>query len=140
MNIYALGILEKNSQLLLLLRQNTKFFSGYYGLMGGKIEEDESPTAALIREAYEEIGITITAKNLLHFTHCLSFNNETNDPILALVFKITNWHGQLINKEPDKCAALAWFSYDNLPENIIPRHMLILDQVKKSITYSESGW
>ena len=44
MIIYTLGILEKNSKLLFLLRQNTKFFSGYYGLMGGKIEEDESPS------------------------------------------------------------------------------------------------
>jgi 8-oxo-dGTP diphosphatase len=137
--MYVLGILEHNSQLLLLLRQNAKFFSGYYGLMGGKIEENESPYAALIREAYEEIGISIAAENL-HFVHCLSFKNEADEKVLALVFKITNWHGQLINKEPDKCAALAWFSYDNLPENIIPRHKLILEQLKKSVMYSECGW
>ncbi len=139
MNIYALGILEKNSQLLLLLRQNTKFFSGYYGLMGGKIEENESPTAALIREAYEEIGLTITAENL-HFVHCLSFKNETNDKVLALVFKITNWHGEPINKEPDKCAELTWFSFDNLPENMIPRHRLIIKKIKESVVYAENGW
>ncbi len=139
MNIYTLGILEHNAKLLLLLRQNTKFFSGYYGLMGGKIEEDESPSAALIRETYEEIGIKITAENL-HFVHCLSFKNETNDKVLALVFKIISWHGETVNKEPDKCAALAWFFYDNLPENIIPRHRLILDHVRQSEMYSECGW
>jgi 8-oxo-dGTP diphosphatase len=139
MNIYTLGILEHNSHMLFLLRQNTKYFSGYYGLMGGKIEEDESPSAALIREAYEEIGIRITAENI-KFVHCLSFKNETNEKVLALVFTITNWHGEPINKEPDKSAELAWFSYDHLPENIIPRHRLIIEQIKDSVMYSESGW
>lgn len=139
MTIYTLGILQHNSQILLLLRKNAKFFSGYYGLMGGKIEEDESPRAALIREAYEEIGITITEKNL-DFAHCLSFKNESNEKVLALVFKISAWQDEPVNKEPDKCASLTWFSYDNLPENVIPRHRLIIEEVRKSQMYSESGW
>jgi len=139
MNIYTLGILEKNAKLLFLLRQNTKYFSGYYGLMGGKIEDDESPSAALIREAYEELDIRITQENI-EFVHCLSFKNETDEKVLALVFNIVEWRGELINKEPDKCAELAWFSYDDLPENIIPRHRLIIEHIIRSELYSESGW
>jgi 8-oxo-dGTP pyrophosphatase MutT (NUDIX family) len=136
---YVLGVLEKDSKFLFLLRKNATFFSGYYGLMGGKIEEDESPSMALIREAYEELGMTILIKNLV-FLHCLAFKNETNEKNLALVFKITNWTDEPINKEPEKCAQLAWFAYDNLPENIIPRHRLIIEKIKTSITYCESGW
>lgn len=139
MLIYTLGILEKDSKLLFLLRQNTKFFSGYYGLMGGKIEEHESISDALIREAYEEIGLIITKDNL-QFAHCLSFKNETNEEILALVFKIKDWHGELINKEPEKCAELAWFAFNQLPDNIIPRHRHIIEIVEKNIFYSEDGW
>ena len=139
MLIYTLGILEKDSKLLFLLRQNTKFFSGYYGLMGGKIEEHESITDSLIREAQEEIGITIT-KNNLRFAHCLSFKNETNEEILALIFKITDWDGEPINKEPNKCAELAWFSPNELPNNIIPRHRQIIEMVQNTVLYSENGW
>ena len=139
MNMYALGILEKNSQLLFLLRKNSKFFSGYYGLMGGRIEEHESPSAALIREAYEEINITITPENL-QFVHCLSFKNETGEKVLALVFKITDWQGQPVNKEPEKCATLDWFSLHDFPKNIIPRHKHIIEMLQQSILYSELGW
>lgn len=86
---YALGILQKNNELLFLLRKNTPFFSNRYGLIGGKVEDDESITDALIREIYEEIGITITKEDT-HFTHCLSFKNEQDKAILALVFTINN--------------------------------------------------
>lgn len=69
---YVLGFLEKDSKFLFLLRKNATFFSGYYGLMGGKIEENESPSAALIRESYEELGISLLNKNIF-FVHCLAF-------------------------------------------------------------------
>jgi 8-oxo-dGTP diphosphatase len=139
MIIYTLGILESNSKFLFLLRQNTTFFSGYYGLMGGKIEDNESITDALIREAYEELDISIT-KNNLTFAHCLSFKNEKNEEILALIFKITGWSGTPVNKEPDKCKEIAWFALDGLPHNIIPRHRQVIEMVQNAILYSENGW
>jgi 8-oxo-dGTP diphosphatase len=136
---YALGILQQNNKLLFLLRKNTAFFSDHYGLIGGRVEDDESVTNALIREIYEEIGITIT-KDDTHFVHCLSFKNEQDKAILAVVFKINNWTGEITNKEPEKCAELAWFAPDKLPQNIIPRHKHILDMIQQGILYSESGW
>jgi 8-oxo-dGTP diphosphatase len=136
---YVLGILQKNNQLLFLLRKNTPFFSDHYGLIGGKVEDNESITDALIRELYEEINITVT-KDDMHFVHCLSFKNEHNKAILAMVFTINHWHGDIINKEPDKCAELAWFASDNLPKNIIPRHSHIIHMIQCGVPYSESGW
>ena len=137
--VYTLGILEKDSKLLFLLRQNSKFFNDHYGLMGGTVEQQESVADALIREAYEEIGITITKDNL-HFAHCLSFTNEKKEDILALVFRITDWDIEPINNEPHKCTELAWFSPNELPENIRPRHRQIIEMVYNSIFYSEDGW
>jgi 8-oxo-dGTP diphosphatase len=139
MLIYALGILEKNSNILFLLRQNTPFFSGHYGLIGGQVEDNESITDALRRELYEEIGITITQDGM-HFVHCLSFKNEQDKAILALVFKIMHWNGEIINKEPEKCAELAWFSSHALPANIVPRHRHIIEMIQQNSLYSESGW
>jgi 8-oxo-dGTP diphosphatase len=136
---YTLGILQKNNDLLFLLRKNTPFFSNHYGLIGGKVEDNESITAALIREIYEEINITITQDNM-NFAHCLSFKNEQGKAILAVVFRINNWTGDIVNKEPDKCAELAWFTPENLPENIIPRHRHIINMIQQGILYSESGW
>lgn len=139
MFIYVLGFLEHNSRILLMLRQNTSFHSGFYGMMGGKVEANESITQALIREADEELGIVIRQKDI-HFAHCLSWKTERNEDLVVLVFKINSWQGNLTNKEPHKCKELAWFSYDKLPYNIIPRHKLIIDKIKESISYSEFGW
>jgi 8-oxo-dGTP diphosphatase len=129
---YTLGILQKNNDLLFLLRKNTPFFSNHYGLIGGKVEDNESITAALIREIYEEINITITQDNM-NFAHCLSFKNEQDKEILAFVFRINHWAGEIENKEPDKCAELAWFTPENLPENIIPRHRHIINMIQQGI-------
>jgi len=139
MLIYALGILEKDDKILFLFRKNAKFFSNHYGLMGGKIEENESPYTALIREAHEELGIVIAQKSL-QFAHCISFKNEIGHDVLALVFKIDSWNGEISNNEPEKCDHLAWFSLHDLPENIIPRHRLIIEKINAGIAYNEVGW
>jgi 8-oxo-dGTP diphosphatase len=136
---YALGILQKDAKILLSLRQNSPFFSGYYGLIGGRVEDNESITDALIREIYEEIGIVITKDNV-HFAHCLFFKNEQDKAILALVFTITDWCDEIVNKEPNKCADLSWFAHNELPENTIPRHRHIIEMVEQNIAYSERGW
>jgi 8-oxo-dGTP diphosphatase len=139
MNIYALGIVEKAGKILFLLRKNTKFFSNYYGLVGGKVELHESVVGTLIREIAEEIGISLIKDNV-RFAHCLSCKNEKGEEFLALVFNVFDWQGEVVNKEPDKQGEIAWFSCDELPENVIPRHRQIIEMVQRSILYSEDGW
>jgi len=139
MMLYALGMIEKEGKLLLLLRQNSRFFSGYYGLVGGKIEEKESIADALIREMYEEVGITASKENL-NFSHCLSFIGDEGTQVVAFVFKIKEWQGCVINGEPDKVVALTWFESNQLPKNVIPRHRHIIEMVQSGILYSEKGW
>jgi mutator protein MutT len=136
---YALGILQKDKTMLFSLRKNTPFFSNNYGLIGGKVEDNELMSDALIRELYEEIGITATKEDM-DFVHCLSFTNEHGQAILALVFKVNNWTGKIINKEPHKCAELAWLAPESLPKNTIPRHHQIIKMIEQGILYSESGW
>ena len=139
MIIYALGIVEQAGKILFLLRKNTKFFSDHYGLVGGKVEDGESVATALIRELQEEIGITVTRDDM-YLAHCISIKNEHGKDLIALVFKINHWQGKLINCEPEKQAEIAWFSYDALPENIIPRHRQVLEMVHNNVLYSENGW
>jgi 8-oxo-dGTP diphosphatase len=139
MLIYTLGVLKKDSKILFLLRQNTPFFSGHYGLPGGKVDPNESPTQALMREMHEELGITVTEDNL-QFMHCLAFKSETNTEIVALVFHITHWDGEPTNNEPHKCTELAWLTPDALPDNMIPRHRHIIEKLGHNGLYSESGW
>ncbi len=59
-------ILKREEETLLLLRQNTGYMDGFYGLVSGHVENDESAVTAMIREAHEESGITIKEENCSH--------------------------------------------------------------------------
>jgi len=56
--------IEHNNKFLILLRPQTKTRNREWGLVGGKINQDESPEQALIREIAEEIGFDAREKGL----------------------------------------------------------------------------
>ncbi len=65
MNIsLAGGILRDNEGRILLLHRNT-FKLKQWELPGGKIENDEKPSEAAIRELKEELGVCVSIMNYL---------------------------------------------------------------------------
>lgn len=137
---YVLAIIiNKNNEVLLSYRINSEWFSHYYGLIGGKIEQNESATQAFSRELLEELGITVSAENA-EFVHVMHFMGESHDPCIALFYVIRSWRGEIDNKEPHKNEKLEWFSFKNLPEKLIPRHRKALTLMMKSNYYSEDNW
>ena len=136
--LYVLLILVQDNSVLLTHRVNAKFGNGLYALPGGKCEENETATNAIIREAQEELGITLD-KNGLQLVHTFHRKGTENN-LVALIFKAEEWSGEIINNEPEKCDELAWFSLNQLPENIIPAHRHALECIKKNNIYSEHGW
>ena len=132
-------IINNNNEVLLGHRINTEWFPENYGLIGGKIEDNESATEALAREIFEETGLVI-AKDDAHFAHIMHFKGVDNNPCIALFFVVQTWHGTLHNKEPDKNEKIEWFPLDKLPKNIIPRHAKAIELISKSILYSEDNW
>ena len=57
LDVYLL--IRKENEVLLLRRYNTGFADGQYSLVAGCHEKNEPVTAALIREAKEEVGIDL---------------------------------------------------------------------------------
>lgn len=87
----AVGILmRKNGDVLLGQRPKGKPYSGYWEFPGGKVEKGESIEAALKREFFEELGITILSQEpwccveyayphiyvRLHFFICQNWQGE----------------------------------------------------------------
>lgn len=131
-------VLVKEGNILLSRRFNTGYMDGNYTLVSGHLEENEGVTNAMIREAKEEAGIILKKESILvqHTQHRKCPDREYVDFYLTA----ENWSGEPINQEPDKCDDLAWFPLDNLPKNILPNVIFVLDQIKKGNYYSEFGW
>jgi mutator protein MutT len=56
----AIVYIEYNDQILLLHRQNNKSQGNKWGIPGDKVEKNETPLQAVIREIQEETGIDIS--------------------------------------------------------------------------------
>lgn len=137
---YALVLLlnQNNEVLLLHYRNNSTYMGGKHALVGGKIEAGETAAQAAIREAREEIGITIDPKDL-QFKH-IFHRKGTEGPFFALVFAVTKWQGEPVCQEPHNHNSVGWFALDKLPKNLLPAHRQALELIIQHVGYSEHGW
>ncbi|WP_139489117.1 NUDIX hydrolase [Brevibacillus dissolubilis] len=55
---YTLCFIRRGNQILLLNRQSSPWMGRWNGV-GGKLQPDESPLACVLREVYEETGISL---------------------------------------------------------------------------------
>jgi len=134
-------VLVDEEKVLLLRRANTGYEDGNYSVPAGHVEADESVAHALVREAFEEVGITIDPDDvfLKHVMHRRA--GATNDERMDFFFTCSRWSGAVENREPHKCDELAWVRIDELPINIIPYVRAGIEAALKTKTvYSEPGW
>lgn len=135
----AVGLLlMKEEKILLLRRFNTGWEDGNYSLISGHLDGNESVTATMIREAKEEVDITIKKEDMrvIHTIHRRSADFEYIDFFIVA----SNWEGEPKVMEPDKCDDLRWFSVNALPDNIVPRIKELIEYERDGITFSEIGW
>ena len=126
---------ERSSKILLSRRYNTGYRDGEYSLPAGHIEKAEFATTAAIREAKEEVNVTIQPKDLIpaHIMHRHCGDHERID----FFFCVKKWTGKITNSEPNRCDNLEWFSFDELPENVIPYIRVAVDNYRKGNFFSE---
>lgn len=80
MNV-AIAVINYHSQYLLAYRWYHQYQEYNYEFVGGKIEENETPLQAIIREVKEEIAVNL-AENQCKFIDVIE--NENNEKILRL--------------------------------------------------------
>lgn len=102
---------------LLFLQQTPRNGDGFT-LPGGKIEGEEFAKEALIREAFEEVGIVVTPKmlKLVHVTH------RKIDSMVEVIFFFHAQHNasksQPTIKEPEKFQNAVWLPLDEPPAKL----------------------
>lgn len=133
-HVAVIPIIQRNGAVLLHRRQNTGYMDGYWDFAGtGHVEEGESPIYALIRECHEELGILI----LPHHTQVKHVAYLTQEAYSYIYIEVSAYHGQPQIKEPDKCSELKWFSWADLPDDLLSVHQKVLEQIEQGCSYSE---
>ncbi len=130
-------ILEKEGKVLLLRRYNTGYQDGYYSLPAGHVEARETPSDTAVREAKEEIDVSIKPMDLT-LVHVLyrQAMDETGDRI-DFFYKTNKWTGEISNLEPNKCDDLSWFSPNQLPTNLTREVEHMFKALTQGILFSE---
>lgn len=142
--IACFTILIKDGKIAMVLRKNTGWMDGFYGLPAGKGEWFEQFSTGAIREAKEEAGVDIDINDLkfVHMAHRHGEDKSANKFIdwVDVYFEAYKWAGEPYNAEEDKSERLDWLNLNNLPENIVPPQKDALQKIAKGEKYSEYGW
>jgi len=101
--VSAVALIDIDGRVLLAQRPEGKSMAGLWEFPGGKVEPDESPEAALIRELREELGIDTWSSCLAPLT----FASHAYDAfhLLMPLFACRKWQGTPAGREGQ---TLAW--------------------------------
>ncbi len=95
--VSAVVLVDADGRVLLTRRPAGKSMAGLWEFPGGKIEDGETPEAALIRELHEELGIDTWQSCLAPLTFASHSYAEFH--LLMPVFVCRKWQGQLQARE-----------------------------------------
>jgi 8-oxo-dGTP diphosphatase len=127
------------SKVLLGRRVNTGWMDGFLCPFGGHVEAHESPTAAILREIQEELGVKVKASDL-EFV-CVAARNTAPTEYAAYEFAIKNKNYHFVNAEPEKCSELVWADMHNLPDDMVEDFRQVINQgILDSQLFLEIGY
>ncbi|MFB6100817.1 MAG: NUDIX hydrolase [Candidatus Nanohalobium sp.] len=116
------SLIVEDGKILLLYRED----EGHWEVPGGKVEEDESPTEAAVREAREEIGVEVSLEKPF-YTGEFQHDGE--------MFLWNGYIAEIEGGEPeiqeDKFGKLEWFKGSELDDiELAPNLEMILPALR----------
>lgn len=89
--VSAVALIDVDGRVLLAQRPEGKSMAGLWEFPGGKVEPDETPEAALIRELDEELGIDTWASCLAPLTFASHSYDDFH--LMMPLFACRKWKG-----------------------------------------------
>lgn len=136
-------VLIHEGNLLCLRRNNTGIEDGLYVVPMGGLHEGETPLQAVIREAAEEVNITIKEEDL-KLAHVMYRKHTQPDGYFFyqqdLFFMANSFTGIVRNLEPHKADDVRFFNINELPTNLSPFIEHAVRCILTGVTYSEFGF
>ncbi|MBS9435748.1 8-oxo-dGTP diphosphatase MutT [Photorhabdus noenieputensis] len=92
----AAGIIRNTQhEVFITQRHADAHMGGFWEFPGGKVEKEETPEQALVRELQEEIGITVT-----HYELVKTVEHDFSDRLITLYFFLVDgWENEPFGKE-----------------------------------------
>jgi histidine triad (HIT) family protein len=126
LKVVNLCITNGNKDKFLFIRRIKPPFKNHWGMLGGKVDENEHHSAAASRELMEESGIISTGSHLGTCFEKIVEKNKVNGR-----FEIYFYHFDVdenVNFKSGREGELKWFSLDELKnEKVIPSDPLMID-------------
>lgn len=129
-----------DGKILAIRRANTGYMDGKLGLPAGHAEGNEPAELALVREAAEEVSVTLDPKDLRLVLTSHRLAEEGGYEYIDLYFETTKWQGEPRNAEPNKCSEVLWIDPANLPEDVIPVVRTALTHIAAGESYFSIGF
>ena len=107
----TLLILKKDNKIL-LVRKKRGFGFGKWNGIGGKLEKEETPEQAMIRETEEEISITPIEYQKMGIINFIEYYKKELAKVHMHLYIATKWSGVL--KESEEMLP-KWFAIESLP-------------------------
>ena len=89
--VVACALINEQGKVLINKRPKGRDYAGYWEFPGGKIQENETPEQAIIREIEEEISIDINSSCLAPLS--FSTYNSKSLNLVLLLFIARRWKG-----------------------------------------------
>jgi 8-oxo-dGTP diphosphatase len=113
--VAALALIDADNRVLIARRPEGKSMAGLWEFPGGKLEDAETPEAAVIREAAEELGIVIDQSCLAPFAFASHGYDDFH--LLMPLFVCRKWRGTPVARHH---AATAWVRPARLRDYAMP--------------------
>lgn len=113
--VSAVALIDVDGRVLLAQRPEGKSMAGLWEFPGGKVEQGETPEAALIRELHEELGIETWQSCLAPLTFASHSYDDFH--LLMPLFACRKWQGQV---HPQEGQALKWVAARDLKNYQMP--------------------
>lgn len=121
----VVGIIKQQEKILVSQRPSGKPYSGYWEFPGGKVEENESGDAALVRELYEELGIEVLTAHPC-FEHVHVYPDKT---VMLEMWRVTAFSGEPYSKENQ---VLRWVTFSQIRElRLLEGNWAMLDKIQQ---------
>ena len=92
MLVVAAALTNQVGEILLQKRPDGRSMAGLWEFPGGKVEKDESPEIALVRELDEELGIRVDPTDLRPFAFASEALGDRH--LLLLLYICERWEGE----------------------------------------------